>query len=653
MNPQKVFETAVEKQLSGDLDGAKTAYKRLLRAYPNASEVLGNLAVITKKEGQLRAAEEMLQRAIRANPDNYSALTTLANIAIAKKDYAEAKRYNDAALRLAPEDLNAKVNEGVLLVHDNKIETAESLFNWVFLRDPGNTSALINLANCQRIRKENVEGTVTTLEAMAEREPDNGPLLMALSRAYHDIGKHIEALEAASRAGKIAPEEPDPLFAIANQLVIMGEFEEAMLYYKRCEHMRPDVYAAPASYLFALNYDDRKSPAEVFTEYRDFGRRMMQGAVVQDHSARPRIENRKIRVGYSSADLCNHVVTFFIEPILRNHDHSKFEIFAYANVMRPDNMTWQLKENFDHWIDVSRMSDEEMCQRIREDDIDILVDLAGHTQGNRLQAMAMHPAPIQATYLGYGYTTGMDAMDYFIGDPNLTPGGSEPFFSEKIVRIEAPVYAYNPTRPLVPDVQPLPALSKGYVTFGTMSRMIRLNDRMLSVWKRVLDRVPGSKLRIDQTPFSNERVRARFWARLKALGYKPEQLELGASSPHWLGYHHFDIALDCWPHNAGTTTFEALIMGVPVISKRDRISVGRLSDMVLSPMGFGDWVADTEDEFVDKAVAMASDLDRLAELRATLRTHMDHSPFCDYVARARGLEAGYVEMVRQYNEARA
>ncbi len=346
-------------------------------------------------------------------------------------------------------------------------------------------------------------------------------------------------------------------------------------------------------------------------------------------------------------------MSFFIEPILRNHDRTRFEVIAYANVIKPDEHTMYLKRYFDKWVDVVQMNDEEMAAQIRADDVDILIDLAGHTHGNRLPVFAMKPAPIQATYLGFGYTTGLSQVDYFIGDENFCPPGSDPYFSEKVLNIQAPVYGYNPPRHRVPDLVPPPSLTKGYITFGTMTRMIRLNNRLLCVWKEILDRVPGSKLRFDQKTFEDPETIERFYQRLEGLGYDRSRVELVSTPEHWNGYKEFDIALDCWPHNAGTTTFEALLSGVPVIAKRDRISVGRLSDMVLTPLGFSDWVVNTEAEFVELAVKMANDPLKLSEIRAGLREHMNNSAFIDFKARTRGLEAGYLEMVRRYNEERA
>jgi predicted O-linked N-acetylglucosamine transferase (SPINDLY family) len=654
MQSAVMFAKAVDAQLGGRPDEAKDLYKRLLRRHPDSSEVLGNLAVLIKQDGQVALAEQMLRRAVRADPKNFYALTTLANIRIAAKQWAEAKEFNDRALEIEPHFPDSIVNNGVILVQDNKIDEAEQQFWWAMTLDPKHVNARMNFANVRRLKKMNVDESIDMLKSIIAAQPDNALVHQMLCSSYQETMKYVKALEHANAAVEASNGSSDEaLNAVATSHVILGELEEAMDFYERSRAINPENIITGTAYLFTINYDDRKTPEDVFEEYRKHAKVISKSEKVYSHINRAKIQNRRIRLAYSSPDFYTHVVSFFIDPILRNHDRSKFELFAYANVVKPDEHTMYLKRHFEKWVDVTQMNDEEMAKQIKQDGIDIIVDLAGHTFGNRLSALSMKPAPIQATYLGFGYTTGLEEIDYFIGDPNFTPEGSEAYFSEKILRIEAPVYAYNPPRHRTPDIVPPPALSKGYVTFGTMSRMIRLNNRLLMVWKEIVDQVPGSKLRFDQKTFEDPETIERFTERLISLGFGRDQVEMVSTPEHWNGYHQFDIALDCWPHNAGTTTFEALFSGVPVISKRDRVSVGRLSDMVLTPLGFRDWVVDTEAQFVEKAVAMASDLPRLAETRAMLRKHMEESAFFDFKGRTRGLEAGYIEMVRRYNEARS
>ncbi len=648
MKAQKLFESAVKMQLDNDLNGAKAAYQKLLRQYPTHSDVLGNLGAIVRRQGQTEAAEQLLQRALRANPRNVTAMATLANLRLSQQRPDDAHDIALQALAIQPDYVDALINLGASYARRGQLKKAESTFRYALGIDPRSAMARMNLANCFRMQKVYVDESIKELELLAQREPRNDELMMCLSMAYMENRQYVKALHYAELAYKLS-QKFDYISSIANMLIILGEFEEAMAIYKDSLKVQPENNELSGTLLFALNYDDRMTAEAVFEEYRKFGL-TLRAKMRYAHKDHPGIEGRKLRIGYVSADFFAHVVMFFMEPIFRNHDRNKFELFAYASVSLQDEVTQRVKKQFDHWVDAIDLADEELAERVRADQIDVLIDLSGHTTGNRLRMMAWRPAPVQATYLGYGYTTGMSEIDYFIGDNNFTPEGCEHLFSEKIIRIPSPVYAYDAPIGRSPDVAALPALSKGYVTFGSMSRIIRFNNRLLRVWKQILDRVPGSKLRLDQKPFGDPETCDRVRARLIALGYADEQIELVSSFPHWDGYHQMDIALDCWPHNAGTTTFEALWMGVPVISKRDRPSVGRLSEMVLKPMGLEDWVVDTEEEFIEKAVSFASDLPALAAMRASLRERVENSPFLDFKARTKGLEDAYVEMIRRFEE---
>jgi predicted O-linked N-acetylglucosamine transferase (SPINDLY family) len=400
--------------------------------------------------------------------------------------------------------------------------------------------------------------------------------------------------------------------------------------------------------LFVLNYDHRLSAADLYGQYAAYGEAVSELTKhCFAHNERTPIGGRRVRVGYSSPDFRGHACRFFMEPLFRNHDRDQFELFAYSNTLNPDQHTERMKGYFDHWVDVVGMTDEEMAQRIYDDQVDILVDMAGHTKGNRLPVFAMRPAPIQASSCtGYAYTTGLKEVDYFICDENMVPEGSECYFSEEPWRLPAPAEPYDPPREEAPDVSELPALRNGYVTFGSLTRTVRINDPLLRVWSEILERVPNSRLRLDQKPFAHEGTRELFWKRLEGLGLPRDRVDLTCSPSHWTAYHDIDITLDCWPHNAGTTTLESLWMGVPVLSKMDRPSVGRIGAAALKPLGLEDWLVETAEAYVEKAVSFASDLDALSELRAELRDRVDQGPHLDAATITGHLERAYLEMIK-------
>jgi predicted O-linked N-acetylglucosamine transferase (SPINDLY family) len=444
----------------------------------------------------------------------------------------------------------------------------------------------------------------------------------------------------------------DPDFAEAHNnlgsvLHSLGRFEDSLTCMRKAIQLAPEFFGTWSNLLFFFNYYPAISPADLFSEYEAYGEAVASAAKHRfEHDDRAPVEGRRIRIGYSSPDFRGHVCRFFIEPIFQHHERDRFELFAYSNTSSPDQHTERMKGYFDHWVDVVGMTDEEMAQRIYDDQIDILVDMAGHTAGNRLPVFAMRPAPIQASYfVGFVHTTGLKEVDYFICDENLVPPGSEPYFSEQPWRLPAPCLSYAPPREDIPELSELPALCKGYVTFGSLTRLTRLNDPLLRVWGEILERVPNSRLRLVQKPFAHEETREMFWQRLEGLGIPRDRVDLTCSTPHWQAYQDIDITLDCWPQNNGTTTLESLWMGVPVLSKMDRPSVGRWGAAALTPLGFGDWLVPDEGSFIEKAVAAASDLNGLATLRKQLRSRLESSALLDGASFTHNLENAYQRMI--------
>ncbi|NEV65427.1 glycosyltransferase, partial [Thiorhodococcus minor] len=281
-----------------------------------------------------------------------------------------------------------------------------------------------------------------------------------------------------------------------------------------------------------------------------------------------------------------------------------------------------------HWVDTRGLSDAALAERIRADAVDILIDLGGHTANNRLGVFARKPAPVSVSWMGYGYTTGLSAIDYFLSDAIMAPAGSEHLFAEQVWRLSAPAGVYRP-RAGMGEVSALPALERGYVTFGTLSRGVRINHRVVRAWSALLARLPGSRLVVDSKDFVSEPAQRGLRERFAAHGIGAERLEIGYHSPPWEVLRGLDIGLDCFPHNSGTTLLESLYLGVPFITLAGRPSVGRAGATVLHGVGHPEWVADSEEQYVDKALDLASDLGRLASIRAGLRDALESGPWCD------------------------
>ena len=526
--------------------------------------------------------------------------------------FDEAEASYRQAIALKPDYAEAHNNLGVTLNELARFDEAEASCEQAISLKPDFAEAYSNLGNPLKERGRLDEAEASCRQAIVFKP--------SLTQAHSNFGSVVQEL---------------------------GRFNEAAASFGRAIALEPQLFEPRNNLLFVLNYDPAVESAELVTEYEAFGEFISDLTKYHfTHEGVTPIRGRRIRVGYSSPDYKGHACRFFMEPIFRNHDRDQFELFAYSNTHNPDQHTERMRGYFDHWVDVVRMTDEEMAQRIYDDQIDILVDMAGHTKGNRLPVFAMRPAPIQASSsIGFGYTTGLSEIDYFLCDENLVPEGSEEYFSEEPYRLPAPGYAYEPPREETPEVSELPALRNGYVTFGSLTRTIRINDPLLRVWSEILEHVPNSRLRLDQKSFAHEGMRELFWQRLEGLGLPRERVELTCSTPHWNAYHDIDMTLDCWPHNAGTTTLESLWMGVPVLSKIDRASMGRIGAGALKPLGLEDWLVETAEAFVERAVSFASDIDALSKLRAELRGRVDKGPHLDAATATGHLENAYREML--------
>ena len=414
--------------------------------------------------------------------------------------------------------------------------------------------------------------------------------------------------------------------------------------------LQPDNAEAHGNLLFVLNYHPEKTGEEVFAEYRSYDEKFCQP--LHQHwrpHANVRDTRRVLKIGYVSPDFRKHSCMYFVEPLLAGHDRSKVRLYAYADLAREDSATARYKSYVDHWVLTRGMGDEALAQRIRADGIDILVDLAGHTAGSRLGVFARKPAPVSMSWLGYGYTTGLSAIDYYLTDAASAPEGCEHLFSETPWRL--PVgYCYRPDAQHMGPVGDLPALGRGFVTFGTLTRAIRLNDRTIRVWAEILQRVPTSRLVVDSRSFTDATTQDALAAKFAGHGIARERLQIGCNSPPWDVLRGMDIGLDCFPHNSGTTLFESLYMGIPYVTLAGRPSVGRLGASVLCGAGHPEWIAESESDYVDRAVALAQDPRALARIRASLRQEMQASALMDEAGFSRSVEDAYRKMFTTWCE---
>ncbi len=362
--------------------------------------------------------------------------------------------------------------------------------------------------------------------------------------------------------------------------------------------------------------------------------------------------DRPLNIGFVSGDFRSHSVSFFLLPLFDAHDRERLRFFCYSNSRREDDISRRLQQPVYAWRNIASRNDADTAELIRSDDIDILIDLSGHTSGHRLELFCLKPAPIQATWLGYPDTTGLGSMDYRISDAVCDPPGeSDAYNVEELVRLPGGFLCYRPPD-AAPAVAAAPVNNNGHVTFGSFNNLAKVGRDVVAVWAAILKRTPGSRLLIKSHSLAAAKVRRHYLEMFADVGIEAERLTLLSRTPdaaaHLAKYHAVDIGLDPFPYNGATTTCEAIWMGVPVVVLGgNRHAATRYGALLLTQVGIEELIADDIDEYVDKAVALACDRNRLDQLRSGLRQMMQNSPLCDGNRIALEMEAALYEMWRR------
>ncbi len=637
----KVLGTILQWQGRGE--EAVESLQKAASLLPRDAETYYNLGIALEKQGQLPIAEASYRRALEINPHFAVAFCNLGIVLQKQGRLSEAEACYRRTLEIQPDFDDGYNNLGTILKEQGQLSEAVACYRRALELKPHSAAVHNNLGTLFKEQSLPFEAEACYRHALAIM-PDFVEAHNNLGTILNEQDRYSEAEACYRRALDLKPDYAEAFNNLGSTRKDQGRLSEAEACYRQALDLKPDYEDAFGNLLFVLNYHPDKSGEEIFSAYQEYDNRfgMPHRADWRDHP-NSREVGRRLRIGYVSPDFRFHSVRHFLEPLLAHHDKQVVEVYAYAELTQEDAVTARYKRYVDHWIPTLGLSDEALADRIREDSIDILVDLAGHTGNNRLQVFARKPAPVSVSWLGYGYTTGLTAIDYMLTDAASVPVGSEGLLSEKPWRIETPNYVYRPAEGMG-QVSPLPAVTRGFVTFGTLTRSVRINHRTVRVWSEILKQVDGARLVLDQKNFLDEGMQAALVAQFAAHGIARERLEIGYHSPPWDVLRGLDIGLDCFPHNSGTTLFETLYMGIPFVTLAGRPSVGRIGSSILIGAGHPEWIALTEEEYVTKAVALATDVLALASLRARLRAELEASPLMDEKGFARKVDAAYQEM---------
>ena len=477
--------------------------------------------------------------------------------------------------------------------------------------------------------------------------PDDPIALARLGGALQRLGRPCAALRLYQRLASLEPDAPESQLYLGHALTEQGLFREASRSFARALELAPARWDVFSSSLFCLHLDPELDAPTSFARHQAFGQLL---AATVGHSGAPApasLVERKLRIGYVSPDFCAHPVSYFLEPILRHHDPSRFEIHCYSDVRCPDDLTERLSGLVQGFVPVSGWSHEQLCERIRADQIDILVDLAGHTAQNRLPVFARRPSPVQVSWLGYFDTTGLEAIDYRIADEHSVPAGAQEHFVERVVWLPRSANCYQP--PSSPPPAPPACLERGHITFGCFNNPAKINREVCQTFASILHAVSGSRLCFKYRSFSDPELRQRYLAWFAAERISAERLDFDGSSaiPEFLAaFARIDVALDPFPYGGETTALHTLWMGVPLVTLEGPRLVQRLGSRVLRICGLDCWVAESRADYVEIACRLARHPDALARLRPELRRRLQASPLLDHSGVTRELETAYRWMWR-------
>jgi len=593
------IQAAYENFQRGNLELAEEILRKVLAMHPENAVLHNNMGLVLQGMGQYEQAAEYFVRALEIEPSRSDIHYNLGNVFKEKGTLDEAEGSYRKAIDLDPENADAYVNLGLVLKQKGQLEEAAFYYKRALALNPENTDAYINL-----------------------------------SIVFKAQGQLTEAISACRKALQIEPANVFALINMGNAFLYQGKYQEAQRCYRETLALDQNLLLAYSNLLCSMNYHSFCSQDNILTEHKKFAELfavpLSPGTPL---SGSRRIHRKKLRIGYLSPDFRQHSVAYFIEPVLSAHDRKSCEVFCYSNVSSPDEVTRRLQGIADKWRNIAGLTDEESARLIRGDGIDILIDLAGHTAGNRILVFARKPAPVQVSWIGYPATTGLSSIDYKIVDRFTDPPGmTEKYYTEKLLRMPDSFLCYLPERES-PEINPLPALGNGYITFGSFNNFAKVTPEVMTLWAKILKELSDARLILKANSFADKETCRYALSVFSREGINKSRIALLPSERSVKGhlelYSHIDIALDTFPYNGTTTTCEALWMGVPAIVLEGQSHASRVGMSIIANVGLEGLISATPDEYVKIAVRFAEDLRRLKDLREGMRTLMLQSPVTD------------------------
>lgn len=640
----------------GQWEEAISCQHKAISLQPDYAEAYVDLGNACQNQGKLNDAIASYNQVIALNPDDARAYNYLGNVHNKKGNQDAAVVSYQKALSLKPDYAVARYNLGNTFMRQGKLDEAVSSFKKTLLFTPEQT-------------EKQLRGSTYCCLGHAFQEQGNGPdavsclnnaisLLPDYLEAYNSLGNALlamgnieDAIVNYRKAIALRPEDATAHGNLGNAYQSLAKVEEAVECYGQALLLDPDYIEAHSSYLMVIQYSPKYSEDSILNAHRAFAEKFeapfRQHWPLHENSRDP---ERRLKVGFVSGDFRIHPVGFFVEALLTHLDCNTLEVVLYSNYNLTDEVTLRLKSLGYLWRSLVGVTDDDAAKLVRDDGIDILIDLSGHTHLNRLQLFARKPAPVQVAWLGYFDTTGLQAIDYILGDPYMLPPDEADHYVETPWRLPESYLCFTP-----PDVdvmvEALPAISNGFITFGSFNNLTKLNDEVVALWARVLQAVPNSRLFLKTQQFKDLVVRQTTAQRFSDHGIDGGRLIFEGSSSHtehFSAYNRMDVSLDPFPFPGGTTSVNALWMGVPVLHLQGHRFISHAGESILINVGLPEWIAADADDYVRLAQELTGNLSRLSELRVGLRRQLLASPLCDAPRFALNFEVALRGMWRKW-----
>lgn len=693
---ERILTKAVAHRTAGRFQKARTNLRRVLDMAPNHADAHHELGILASKAERPESAIPHFVNALRAQPERPRHWLALAVTLLMVNRIGEARalmeqfrtrpgldeesglvlrEFLDHAFargeeRLGANDLNAAEMLADLVIglddtHANATflagavaakkgcyQQAFDLFSIAIYRDAGNAAYFSGLG-AVLVRMGDCAGAISALEKAIDLDERLAIAHANLSGAYQQTSRHSAAERHARRSIALDPGPATGYINLGSSLKSLGQLSEAITCFDRALERDPGNVAAHSNRLFAKLYAEHIPPADYAADARSFGARFAETLLRKRAFAHDRDPERRLRIGFVTGDLYMHAAARFIEPFLQHLDRTSFDAYAFMTRAAEDAHSAHLRRFFDGWHNISSLDDDEAANLIEAEAIDILLDLSGHSAGHRLLIFARKPAPIQVTWMGHPATTGLRAIDYRLTDHGLdVPGQAESLHTETVWWLPGvSATCQVPSGILAVRDRP-PFEDNGFVTFGVMNRFEKIGDHALAVWAEILRALPEARLFMVVADCETDEIREQVGARLSKAGIPLDRVRLHprVNGAYFNLYHEFDAALDPFPYNGGTTSFDTLFMGVPFIALRGSHSVARVGASLLDTVGLGDLVADSPEDYAARAIALSRDLDRLRTVRSDLRERVFASPIMDHARFAREMGDAFRSMWKRWIE---